>query len=58
MTNKCHSVKYVTYMISSVIRLLFSKKKKSAIRLLTKMDVKVNIKTKSNKKSKNENYGT
>lgn len=57
MTNKCHSVKYVTYMISSVIRLLFSKKK-SAIRLLTKMDVKVNIKTKSNKKTKNENYGT
>lgn len=57
MTNKCHSVKYVTYMISSVIRLLFSKKK-SVIRLLTKMDDKVNIKTKSNKKSKNENYGT
>lgn len=56
MTNKCHSVKYVTYMISSVIKLLFSKKK-SAIRLLTKMDVKVNIKTKSNKKTKNENYG-
>lgn len=57
MTNKCHSVKYVPYMISSVIRLLFSKKK-SVIRLLTKMDDKVNIKTKSNKKSKNENYGT
>lgn len=36
----------------------YSAKKESAIRLLTKMDVKVNIKTKSNKKSKNENYGT